>query len=193
MSIGYLLLLALGVSMDAFAVAICKGLNMKTMNYKVSVLIGVFFGGFQALMPLIGWAVGLQFEHWIKPFDHWVILALLVLIGGKMVKEALSSWNTCELEDEMITLKELLFLSVATSLDALAVGITFALLPDINILFAVGVIGLFTMVLSFLGCTFGNKMGCMFKSKAELFGGIVLIAIGIRIMVQHMVDHGGLG
>jgi len=183
MGITELFLIAVGLSMDAFAVALCKGLNMKKMNYKSGFIISLFFGGFQAFMPFLGWLLGIQFEQYIKEIDHWIAFALLAFIGGKMILE------TAKEEEEEIEagldVKELVVLSLATSIDALAVGITFAFL-NVNIVPSVLLIGVITFVLSFVGVTVGNHFGMKLKKKAELAGGIILIMIGLKILLEHL-------
>lgn len=181
-----LVLVAVGLSMDAFAVAICKGLGMKRLSWKNATIIALFFGGFQGLMPLIGWFLGSRFQGYISSFDHFIAFGLLALIGGKMIAEAMGKQ-----EDDcgccyVLNIKELLVLSVATSIDALAVGITFALLPDTNIWLSIGLIGAITFFLSLVGVVFGHRFGARFKKKAELAGGIILVLIGMKILAEHM-------
>lgn len=177
-----LVLIAVGLSMDAFAVAICKGLAMPKISYKQATLIAIFFGGFQGLMPLIGWALGTGFEKYVTPIDHWVAFVLLAFIGGKMVYEAIRG----EEEDcNCFSIKELFVLAIATSIDALAVGIAFAI-DDINIWVAILIIGITTFVLSAIGVLIGHKFGSVYKSKAELAGGIILILIGVKILLEHL-------
>lgn len=180
-----LFLIAIGLSMDAFAVAICKGLQMPKMNFRHAAVIALFFGGFQALMPLLGWLLGRQFESYITSIDHWIAFALLAVIGGKMVVESFKKEQEAETTLIKLDLKELLVLSVATSIDALAVGITFAFLK-VQIVPAVSLIGLTTFVLSALGVFIGHKFGAKYKSKAELAGGIILILIGVKILLEHL-------
>lgn len=186
MGIVELVLVAIGLSMDAFAVAICKGLGMKKLNVKDAAIIALFFGGFQGLMPLIGWFLGSRFQSYISSFDHLIAFGLLALIGGKMIAEAMGSkegnCGCCY----VLSIKELLVLAVATSIDALAVGITLALFPETSIWLSIGLIGTITFVLSFVGVVFGNKFGSRFKKKAELAGGIILVLIGIKILAEHM-------
>ena len=184
MGLAELVLLAIGLSMDAFAVSICKGLGMKRINLKVAVILGLFFGGFQAGMPVIGWALGSQFMGIISPIDHWIAFVLLALIGGNMIREALSKDE--EKLDASFSFKTMLLLAIATSIDALAVGITFALLPDVNIAAAVLFIGATTFILSAIGLKVGNVFGTKYKSKAELAGGIILIFIGTKILLEHL-------
>lgn len=186
MSLTELLLIGIGLSADAFAVAVCKGLNMRKINAKVSVIIGLFFGGFQALMPLIGWVLGKQFERYIVSVDHWIAFILLGFIGGKMIYEALTECEECRSEvREIPDLKELTVLAVATSIDALAVGITFAFLK-VDIINAITIIGVTTFLLSSFGVIIGCKFGAKYKSKAELAGGIILVLIGLKILLEHL-------
>ncbi len=177
-------LIGVGLSMDAFAVAVCKGLNMKKIDYKYTVLIAFFFGGFQALMPLIGWLLGVQFESYIVSIDHWIAFFLLSFIGGNMIKESLGGE---EEEESGITydLKELFMLAIATSIDALAVGITFAFLR-VNIISSIIIIGITTFFLSMLGVGIGNRFGAKYKNKAEFAGGVILILIGLKILLEHL-------
>ncbi|MEG0108263.1 MAG: manganese efflux pump MntP family protein [Lachnospiraceae bacterium] len=186
MGIIELTLIAVGLSMDAFAVAVCKGLNMTKRNYKNCFLIAIFFGGFQALMPLIGWLFGTQFQRYITSFDHWVAFGLLVLIGGNMIHESMVKETEVTGCSDRIDLKELFILAIATSIDALAVGITFALLPDTNIMASVVLIGIITFVFSFAGVLIGNQFGSKYEKKAELAGGVILVLIGIKILVEHL-------
>ncbi len=177
-------LTGIGLAMDAFAVAVCKGLKMQKLNYKQMGLIALFFGGFQALMPLIGWILGKGFEAYIKSIDHWVAFALLLFIGGKMAYESFKADDNDECCGKF-DIKELLIMAIATSIDALAVGIAFAL-KDINIFVAVAVIGTVTFILSAIGVLLGHKFGALYKSKAELAGGIILILIGIKILLEDL-------
>ena len=183
-----LFFIGVGLSMDAFAVSICKGLSMRKINYAYSAVIALFFGGFQAVMPLIGWTVGKQFEKYITNFDHWIAFALLLIIGGKMAYEAIferqENNNNSEIA-EKLNYKELFTLAVATSIDALAVGITFAFLK-VNIWIAICIIGITTFILSFAGVLAGNKFGSIYKRKAEIAGGVVLILIGLKILLEHL-------
>lgn len=184
MGIIELLLTAVGLSMDAFAVSVCKGLSAKRLRGRHYLLIGVWFGGFQALMPLIGYLLGSAFEQYITAFDHWVAFGLLLIIGGNMLKEGLS--KDAEAVSSSFDAKTMFLLAFATSVDALAVGITFALLPDINIFSAVSFIGVITFVFSAVGLKVGNVFGLKYKSKAEIAGGIILILIGIKILLEHL-------
>lgn len=186
MGIVELFLIAVGLSMDAFAVAICKGLNMRKINYKHTVVIAAFFGGFQGLMPLIGWILGKQFEQYITSFDHWIAFILLAFIGGQMIREALKKEDEESKIDDSLNIKELFMLAIATSIDALAVGITFALIPNTNIWISIILIGIITFVFSIIGVFIGNKFGSRFKSKAEFAGGVILILIGAKILLEHL-------
>ena len=179
-----LFLIAVGLSMDAFAVSVCKGLSTQEPKAKHYLAVGAWFGGFQALMPLLGYLLGSSFEGYINRFDHWVAFALLAVIGGNMIKESFEEDE--EKADDSFTFKTMLVLAVATSIDALAVGITFALLPDVNIVAAVSFIGLTTFVLSAVGLKVGNIFGLKYKSKAELAGGVILILIGLKILLEHL-------
>ena len=178
-----LLTLAVGLAMDAFAVSICKGLTMREKVLKKGIIVGLWFGGFQALMPTIGFFLGTQFKDQITSIDHWIAFVLLGLIGINMVKEALS--NDEEQADDSIAVKEMFMLAVATSIDALAVGITFAFL-NVHIVSAASIIGVCTFLISFAGVKIGNIFGTKYKSKAELAGGIILILLGFKILFEHL-------
>lgn len=183
-----LLLMGVGLSMDAFAVSICKGLSMRKVNKKQCLVIGLFFGGFQALMPFIGWVLGSQFEQYITSIDHWIAFILLGFIGGKMVVEAIREKDEAVEVGKMdppLDLKEMFILAIATSIDALAVGITFAFL-QVPIVEAVSVIGITTFVISVIGVYVGNFFGNRYKKKAELAGGMILILIGLKILLEHL-------
>ena len=182
-----LLLIGVGLSMDAFAVSVCKGLAMRKVNKKQAFIIGLFFGGFQALMPFIGWALGTQFESYITSIDHWIAFILLALIGGKMVIEATKTEEEQEIKqmDPPLDMKEMLLLAIATSIDALAVGITFAFL-QYPIVEAMLIIGLTTFVLSIIGVYVGNAFGSRYQKRAEMAGGIILILIGLKILLEHL-------
>ena len=182
-----LLVLALGLSMDAFAVSICKGLSVPKLQAKHCLICGVYFGGFQALMPLIGWALGIRFQSMITNIDHWIAFVLLAVIGANMIKESFSKEEECP--DASFGFKTMLTLAVATSIDALAVGVTFAFL-DVSIVPAVLLIGLTTFVCSAVGVKIGNAFGNRFQSKAEFLGGLVLIAIGLKILIEHLFFGG---
>lgn len=178
-----LFLLAVGLSMDAFAVSVCKGLAMKKITIVKAGVVGLWFGGFQALMPFIGYLLGSRFSQYITAVDHWIAFVLLVLIGGNMIKEALGK-DDGEASDSL-AVKEMFLLAVATSIDALAVGITFAFL-NVHIVPAISFIGVVTFVLSAIGVKVGNIFGLRYKSKAELAGGIILILIGVKILLEHL-------
>lgn len=179
-----LFLLAVGLSMDAFAVSVCKGLSTQKLQVKHYLIIGAWFGGFQALMPLIGYFLGSTFEKYITSVDHWVAFVLLALIGGNMLREGFSKEE--ENVNPSFSFKTMIVLAVATSIDALAVGITFALLPDVNIVAAVSFIGATTFILSAIGLKVGNIFGTKYKSKAEIAGGVILILIGLKILLEHL-------
>ena len=183
-----LFLLGVGLSMDAFAVSVCKGLGMKKLNKKQALIIGLYFGGFQALMPFVGWLLGSQFQKYITSIDHWIAFILLGFIGGKMMIEAVREWNEEEVVDVMdapIDHKNMFVLAVATSIDALAVGITFAFLGT-PIVEAITIIGITTMVISIAGVVVGNFFGSRYKSKAEFIGGLILVLLGLKILLEHL-------
>ena len=187
MGLAELLLLALGVSMDAFAVSICKGLAMKKAGLKEGLTCGVWFGGFQALMPLIGFFLGTLFAEAIEAVDHWVAFVLLGIIGFNMLKEAFSKdCDCCELHDADLSVKTMFVMAVATSIDALAVGISLAMAGDVNIFTAVLLIGAFTCGMSTLGVKIGNIFGTRFEKKAQAAGGIILIVLGLKILLEHL-------
>ena len=186
MSIWEVVIIAIGLSMDAFAVALCKGLSMKKLNIKYGIIIALFFGVFQALMPLIGWLICSRFEKYIEQYDHWIAFGLLLFAGAKMIIDAIRERNNPENEKEFrFNIGELLILAVATSIDALAVGVSFAFLR-INIWSSISIIGCITFVLSFIGIILGNYFGSRFKTKAEIIGSIVLILIGVKILLEHL-------
>ncbi len=178
-----LFILAVGLSMDAFAVSVCKGLALGKIKVKHCLIVGAWFGGFQALMPLIGWFLGSRFEQYIRAFDHWVAFALLVAIGANMLREALSGEE--EKADASLAFKTMLVMAVATSIDALAVGITFAFLR-VRILPAVLFIGVTTFLLSMLGVKAGSLFGEKYQKKAEIAGGVILILLGVKILLEHL-------
>lgn len=184
MDILELFLIAVGLSMDAFAVSVCKGLSVQRLKPRHYLLTGAWFGGFQALMPSIGFLLGSAFDHYINAFDHWIAFGLLAFIGGNMVKESLSGGEECH--DGSFDLRTMFLLAVATSIDALAVGVTFALLPDVQIAAAVSLIGVTTFVLSAAGLRAGNIFGLRYKARAELAGGIILILMGLKILLEHL-------
>lgn len=177
-----LILIAVGLAMDAFAVSVCKGLSMSKMEWKKAVVIGLYFGGFQALMPLIGYILGVGFEDKIKSIDHWIAFILLVFIGINMIKE---SFETKEESNDKIDFKTMLILSMATSIDALAVGVTFAFL-NVNIMLAISLIGIITFIISMIGVKIGNVFGDKYETKAELAGGFILIFLGVKILLEHL-------
>ena len=184
MNLFELLLIAAGLSMDAFAVSMCKGLSVQRLRPRHYLLTGAWFGGFQALMPLTGYLLGSTFDQYIVSFDHWIAFLLLALIGGNMVKESLSGEEECH--DSSFSIRTMFLLAVATSIDALAVGVTFALLPDVHILSAVSLIGAATFLLSALGLKVGNVFGLRYKARAELAGGVILILMGLKILLEHL-------
>ena len=180
-----LIIIAVGLAMDAFAVAICKGLNMRKLDYKQTALIALFFGSFQAGMPLIGWFIGSKFAEYITSIDHWVTFVLLGIIGGKMIYEAFHDEDECECGESKLDIKELTALAVATSIDALAVGVAFALEYEKNTVFvAVALIGVITALLSAIGVFIGHKFGAKYKNKAELAGGLVLVLMGLKFLLE---------
>ena len=185
MGIFELILIAVGLSMDAFAVAVCKGLSMQRIDRRDALLLGVFFGGFQALMPLLGYLLGSGFAGYIERWDHWIAFVLLAFIGGNMIRESFEG----EEEDcgcyEPLRYRELFTLAVATSIDALAVGVSFAFL-SVTILPAVTLIGCTTFALTLVGVWVGNLFGARYKSRAELTGGVILILIGLKILLEHL-------
>ncbi len=185
MGIAELFILAVGLSMDAFAVSVCKGLAMEKCPMKKAMVNGAWFGGFQALMPLIGYLLGYRFEKYITAVDHWIAFVLLGIIGGNMIREALSKKEE-ETLDASLDVKTMFLMAVATSIDALAVGITLAFLPDTNIIAAVIFIGAVTFVLSTAGAKIGNIFGAKYKSKAEFAGGLILILLGVKILLEHL-------
>lgn len=184
MGIIELFILAVGLSMDAFAVSICKGLAMDKCPVQKAAICGIWFGGFQALMPLIGFLVGYQFKNYITSIDHWIAFGLLTIIGANMIKEAFS--DESDEADNSLGVKTMFLMAVATSIDALAVGVTFAFLPDTNIIAAISLIGVTTFVLSTIGAKLGNFFGAKYQKKAQLAGGIILILLGIKILLEHL-------
>lgn len=184
MGILELLILAIGLSMDAFAVSVCKGLAMKKLEFKNMAIVGLWFGGFQALMPAIGYFLGVQFKNQITAIDHWIAFVLLGIIGANMIKEACSKDDEEEVKANL-DVKTMFMLAIATSIDALAVGITFAFL-SVNLVHAVSFIGITTFILSAVGVGIGNIFGTKYKAKAEITGGIILILLGIKILLEHL-------
>ena len=188
MSLLDIFLLGVGLSMDAFAVAICKGLAMRKVNKGQMLVIALFFGGFQALMPLIGWALGSTFAKKITAYDHWIAFVLLLYVGGKMVIDAIREWkdkDTVEEMDPPLDFKELTLLAIATSIDALACGVTFSFEENFNILKAIAIIGVTTFFISAGGVYVGNIFGDRYKAKAQLLGGVILIFLGVKILLEH--------
>ena len=179
-----LLLLAVGLSMDAFAVSVCKGLSMPNTGPKEGVICGAWFGGFQALMPLVGYFLGTLFAGAIEAFDHWVAFGLLAVIGVNMLKEAFSKEEECCCSD--MSVKNMFVMAVATSIDALAVGISLAMAGDVNIVTAVLLIGVITFFLSAAGVKIGSVFGNRFEKKAQIAGGCILILLGLKILLEHM-------
>ncbi len=178
-----ILLISIGLAMDAFAVSVCKGLAMKKMSWKNAIIIGIYFGTFQALMPVLGYFLGATFENLVTKIDHWVAFGLLNLIGVNMLKEAFSK-ETEENNDD-IGVKTMMILAIATSIDALAIGITFAFLR-VNLPVAVTMIGVITFILSVIGVKIGNKFGDKYERKAEVVGGLILILMGVKILLEHL-------
>lgn len=183
MGILELILIAIGLGMDAFAVSICKGISMSKMNWKKAIIIGLYFGIFQALMPVIGFTLGKTFENLVTSIDHWIAFGLLLIIGIKMIIDAFKEDNISV--NDSINWKVMVILAIATSIDALAVGITFAFL-QVNLLLAVLIIGIITFILCVIGTKIGNNFGNKFENKAEILGGIVLILIGVKILLEHL-------
>ena len=180
------LLISIGLSMDAFAVSICKGLGMSKLNKKQMLIIALYFGGFQALMPYIGWAVGARFSSYVSQYAHWIAFILLAIIGGKMIHEALTESEDCEddgIKDKKLSHKELLLLAIATSIDALAVGISFAFL-NVPIIPSIIIIGLTTFAICLVGVIIGKIFGSKYKNKAEFVGGLILVIIGLKIVLE---------
>ena len=186
MSFWELLVIAVGLSMDAFAVSVCKGLSVQKVKPKHYLIVAAYFGGFQALMPLLGYLLGVRFEAMVANVDHWIAFVLLGLIGANMVRESRAGEEKL---DDSFTVSTMLLLAVATSIDALAIGVTFAFL-GVNIVEAIILIGITTGIISGVGLKIGNVFGSRYKSKAEMAGGIVLILMGIKILVQHLLGLG---
>ena len=181
-------MIGVGLSMDAFAVAICKGLAMPKLDKVQTLVIALFFGGFQALMPFIGWMLGKQFEAYITSFDHWIAFILLAIIGGKMILDVIKDGDDEEetaVTESKLDIKELFMLAVATSIDALAVGISFAFL-QVKIVSAITLIGCTTFCISAIGVFVGHKFGAKYEDKASLVGGVILILIGLKILLEHL-------
>lgn len=184
MGIIELVVLSIGLAMDAFAVSICKGLSMPRMKWKNAIIIGLYFGYFQALMPALGYLLGVNFQDRISNIDHWVAFILLAVIGINMIKEAISKDN--DVHNDSIKFKDMIVLAIATSIDALAIGITFAFL-NVNLILAISLIGVITFIISVLGVKIGNIFGDKYEKKAEFAGGIILILLGIKILLEHLL------
>lgn len=183
MGIIELILLSIGLGMDAFAVSICKGISMKKIDWKKACIIGLYFGGFQAIMPVIGYFLGSTFENIITNFDHWIAFFLLAIIGGNMIKESFS--KEIENINDDVNFKTIIMLAIATSIDALAVGITFAFF-NVNLILAITLIGVITFILSVIGTKVGNRFGDKYENKAEFIGGLILILLGLKILLEHL-------
>ncbi|MEW9094049.1 MAG: manganese efflux pump MntP family protein [Clostridiaceae bacterium] len=179
-----ILFIAFGLSMDAFAVSITNGVTLQEVRIKDALKIATYFGIFQGLMPLLGWLVGINFENYITKFDHWIALLLLAFIGGKMIYDTLKSDDSCPTEKVELCNKTLVMLAIATSIDALAVGVSFAFL-QVSIIQAIFIIGVITFIVCFIGVYLGKKFGCLLKRNAELIGGIILVMIGFKIFAEH--------
>ena len=179
-----IIFIGIGLAMDAFAVSVCKGLSLKKVSLKRSCTIAGYFGAFQAIMPTLGFMFGGAFQGLIINYDHWVAFILLAIIGIKMIKDAIADLNDDEKNDD-ISVKTMLILAIATSIDALAVGVTFSVFK-IDILKAVSIIGIVTFVLSLIGVKIGKRFGDKLERKAEVFGGIILIIIGVKILIEHL-------
>ncbi len=183
MGIIEILLISISLAMDAFAVSICKGVSMKKMNWKKAIIIGLYFGGFQMLMPIIGYMLGKGFENVVASIDHWIAFILLAGIGANMIKEAFS--DESDKVNDNIDVKTMILLAIATSIDALAVGITFAFLK-VNLILAISLIGIVAFTLSVIGTKIGNRFGDKYGNKACLVGGVILILMGIKILIEHL-------
>ena len=183
MTIIEILLIAIGLAMDAFAVSICKGISFKKMNWKKAIIVGLYFGIFQAVMPVLGYFLGTTFETLVTKIDHWIAFILLSLIGLNMLKEAFGKEEECC--DDSVDFKTMVILAIATSIDALAIGITFAFLKT-NILVSTLLIGIITFIVCVLGVKIGNKFGDKYERKAEVVGGIILIFMGVKILLEHL-------
>ena len=183
MGIIELVILSIGLAMDAFAVAVCKGLSMSKMKWKNAIVIGLYFGFFQGFMPVIGYLLGVNFQEKISNIDHWIAFILLGIIGINMIKEALS--KDCEKQNDSVKFKDMIVLAIATSIDALAIGITFAFLK-VSVVLAVTLIGVITFAISVIGVKIGNIFGDKYEKKAELVGGLILILLGVKILLEHL-------
>ena len=183
MKLGEIIFIAIGLAMDAFAVSVCKGLSMKKVKWKNTIIIALYFGFFQAAMPILGYLLGSSLSDFVQKIDHWIAFILLAIIGGNMIKE--STDDELEKRNDKIDFKTMIVLAIATSIDALAVGITFAFF-NVNLLLAIIIIGIITFVLSIMGVLIGNKFGDKLQNKAEFAGGIILIIIGLKILLEHL-------
>ena len=183
MDIFEIIVIGFGLSMDAFAVAVCKGLSMKKMNWKNAIIIALYFGIFQALMPVIGFLLGTTFSDFVKSVDHWIAFILLVTIGLNMIRESFKKDD--DERNDNIDFKTMIILAIATSIDALAVGITFAFLK-VDLTLSISLIGIITFVISLIGVKIGNVFGDKYEKKAEIFGGVILILLGIKILLEHL-------
>ena len=183
MNVIEILLISIGLAMDAFAVSICKGLQLTKMDWDKATIVGLYFGSFQALMPTIGYFLGTTFENLVTKIDHWIVFILLIFIGTNMIKESLSKSE--KNINNKVNFKTMILLAFATSIDALAVGITFAFL-NVNLILSITLIGITTFILSIIGVKIGNKFGSKYKQKAEIIGGIILILIGLKILLEHL-------
>ena len=183
MGLGELALLAVGLSMDAFAVSVCKGLAMKHATLKSELTCGIWFGGFQGLMPLIGYFLGSSLKSLIEAYDHWIAFVLLALIGVNMIREAFSEEET---QNDSFSFRTMFMMAIATSIDALAVGVSFAMVGTMNIYLSVLLIGAITAVISCAGLYIGNFFGSRYKKPSEITGGVILILIGIKILIEHL-------
>ena len=178
-----IVVIGIGLAMDAFAVSVCKGLAMKKLDWKKVIIISLYFGIFQALMPVLGYCLGSTFSSFVQQVDHWIAFILLAIIGGNMIKD--STDDEEEKRNDKVDVKTMVLLAIATSIDALAVGVTFAFF-EVNLWLSISIIGIITFVLSFLGVIIGNKFGDKFQNKAEFTGGIILIVMGIKILLEHL-------
>lgn len=176
--------ISIGLAMDAFAVSICKGLAMKKMDWKKAIIIGGYFGVFQMMMPIIGYLLGIGFSEWIEAIDHWIAFGLLTFIGVKMIKESFEKEQSV---NDRVDFNTMIILAIATSIDALAIGITYAFLETSNSFFSFFIIGVITFIISSIGVKIGNKFGGKYGEKAEIMGGIILILIGIKILMEHII------
>lgn len=186
MGFGELFLLAVGLSMDAFAVSVCKGLASSKASVRHSLSCGIWFGGFQALMPVIGFFLGVLFADAIKAYDHWIAFIMLAIIGANMLKEAFSGCCDCEQHDADFSAKSMFIMAVATSIDALAVGISLAMAGDVNIWTAMALIGAITFTLSAIGVKVGSIFGSRYEKSAQILGGVILILLGLKILLEHL-------